>query len=108
MGNYFGGAGIAQSVYRITTGWAVHGSDRVGAIFHNISDGPWCSFNGYQGSSPWLNKPGVVLGHPPQLEPLLPRLRQKNVKGDLHVMTARDRSVVIFKLKSKKLQFAAE
>jgi len=63
MGNYLG-AGIAQSVYRIATGWVVHGSKRVGAIFYNISDDPWCPFNGYRGSSPWLNKPGVVLTIP--------------------------------------------
>jgi hypothetical protein len=59
-------AGIAQSVYRLATGWTVRGSNSsVGKIFHTRPDrrwGPPCLlYNGYRVYFPGSKATGVAL-----------------------------------------------
>ena len=64
------GAGIAQSVYRLATGWTVRGSNPGGSeIFHSRPDRPWgahpasCTMG--TGSLPEVRWPGRGVDHPP-------------------------------------------
>jgi len=69
-------AGIAQSVWRLATGWTVRGSNRGGdEIFRTNPDRPWGPFsllyNGYRVSLPGVKRPGRGVDHPPRLAPRL-------------------------------------
>ena len=68
-------AGIAQSVYRLATGWTVRGSNAGGGeIFRSRPDRPWSPpsllHNGYL-VFPADERPGRDVGHPPYLAPRL-------------------------------------
>ena len=63
------GAGIAQSVRRLATGWRVLGSNPGGGkIFRTRPDRPWgpCILlhNGYRVSVPGVKRPGRGVDHP--------------------------------------------
>ena len=61
-------AGIAQSVYRLTTGWTVRGSKPGGARFSApVQTGPWAHPDSYTmgiGSFPGVKRPGRGVDHP--------------------------------------------
>jgi len=68
--------GVAQSVYRIATGWTVLGSNPgEDEIFRIRPDRPWCPpsllYNGYRASFPVVKRPGRGADHPPYLVPRL-------------------------------------
>ena len=68
-------AGIAQSVWRLATGWAVRGSNPAGdEIFRTRPDQPWgpptILYNGLR-VFPGDKRPERHVDHPPHLAPRL-------------------------------------
>jgi hypothetical protein len=60
-------AAIAQSVYRLATGWTVGGSNSGGGeIFRTRPDQPWDPPNGYRVCLSGVNLPGCADDNPPQ------------------------------------------
>ena len=60
-------ATIAQSVYRLATGWTVGGSNSGGGeIFRTRPDQPWDPPNGYRVCLSGVNLPGCAADNPPQ------------------------------------------
>jgi hypothetical protein len=69
-------AGIAQSVWRLATGWTVRGSNHAGdEVFCTCLDRsygpPSLLHNGYRVSFPGIMRPGRSVDHPPNLAPRL-------------------------------------
>jgi hypothetical protein len=67
---------LSQSVLRLTTGWAVWGSNPGGVvIFRSRSGPPWgplsLLYKGYWGSFLGVKRPGRGFHHPPHLAPTL-------------------------------------
>ena len=63
-------AGIAQSVWRLATGWTVRGSNPGGGeIFRTRPDRPWgppsLIYNGYPVPFQGVKRPGRGVDHPP-------------------------------------------
>ena len=70
------GAGIAQSVQRLATGWKVRGSNPDGGeIFRTRPDRPWGPptflYNGYRVFFPAVKQPERGVDQPPHLAPRL-------------------------------------
>jgi hypothetical protein len=62
----------AQSVWRLTTGWTVRGSNPGGAeIFRTRPDRAWASCTMGTGSFPEVKRPGRSADHPPLPAPRL-------------------------------------
>jgi hypothetical protein len=72
----FSWAAIAQSVYRLATGWTVRESNPGGGeIFRSRPDRPWglpsLLYNGYRVYFLGVKRPGRGVDHPPHLAPRL-------------------------------------
>jgi len=70
---------MAQSAYRLVTGWTVGGSNRGGARFSApVQTGPGvhpASYTRRTESFPSVKRPGRDVDHPPHLEPRLKKNR---------------------------------